>query len=90
MTTVWPWCRTRSSMLTAVVCSGRNRSPGFERPSATRSRASDVRRRLRRTGTAAVRRRRPGGAKPSSSTRGRSLRRRFSMAFPTELLASPR
>ena len=25
VTTVWQWCRSRSSRLTAVVCSGRNR-----------------------------------------------------------------
>jgi hypothetical protein len=25
VTTVWQWCRSRSSMLTAVVCSGRKR-----------------------------------------------------------------
>lgn len=32
MTTVWQWCSSRSSMLVAVVCSGRNRAPGLERP----------------------------------------------------------
>lgn len=32
VTTVWQWCRSRSSMLTAVVCSGRNRSRDLGTP----------------------------------------------------------
>ena len=54
------WCRSRSSRLTAVVCSGRNR-PQDRRASGSRCPGRGVRRRRRRTGTAAGRRCRRAG-----------------------------
>src|SRR5712691_8457473 len=78
-----------SRRLTAVVCSGRNRPQDSNGqwlpiPSERRSRAAETK---RNSSWAPVS---SSGAKPTSSTRMRSLRSRVSMTRPTELSARPR